>query len=184
MSMAAVGFVVIALLLVLGIKSIQLREKNASYEKTKKELEAQIALEKDRAKEIDAYSDYVTSDEYIEKIARERLGLVGNNEIIFYSGDEKNGGAVEPTAEPDWDYDAEDGDGYSEGDDGYSEDGDGSSGDGDDYSEDSDGSSEDGDSYSEDSDGSSEDGDGYSEGDDGYTEDEDSYSEGDENTGE
>lgn len=138
MSMAAVGFVVIALLLVLGVKSIQLREKNASYEKTKKELEARIALEEDRAKEIDAYSDYVKSDEYIEKIARERLGLVGNNEIIFYSGDEKNGGAAEPTAEPDWEYDAED------------ENSDGDTGDGEDYTEDGDGSSEDGGDYTED----------------------------------
>lgn len=139
--MAAVGFVVIALLLVLGIKSIQLREKNASYEETKKQLEAQIALEKDRAKEIDAYSDYVNSDEYIEKIARERLGLIGNNEIIFYSGDEKNGGAAEPTAQPDWDYDAEEGD-YSGEDDGYS-------GDEDDYTEDEDDYSGDEDNYSE-----------------------------------
>lgn len=156
MSMAAVGFVVIALLLVLGIKSIQLKEKNASYEKTKKQLKAQIALEKDRAKEIDAYSDYVNSDEYIEKIARERLGLVGNNEIIFYSGDEINGGAVEPTAEPDWDYDAEGDDGYSEGDDSYSENDDS-------YTEEGDGSSEDGGGSSEDGGGSSEDGDGSSE---------------------
>lgn len=167
MSMAAVGFVVVALLLVLGIKSIQLREKNASYEKTKKELETQIALEEDRAAEIDAYSEYVNSDEYIEKIARERLGLVGSNEIIFYSGDEENGGAVKATAEPDWDYDAEDS-GYSEDDYSYSDD---------DYSY-----SEDDYSYSEDDSDYSEDDNSYSDDDYSYSEDDNSYSE--EDTGE
>ncbi len=88
-SMAAVTFVVLALLLVVGIKGIELKEKNAAYEETKVMLEEQLAAEKDRAKEIEEYSKYVDSDEYVEKIARERLGMVGEDEIIFYSPSKK-----------------------------------------------------------------------------------------------
>lgn len=111
MSMAAVGSVVVVLLLVLGIKGMQLKEKNASYEKTKQELQAQLDQEQERTQQIEAYSDYVNSDEYIEKIAKERLGLVKDNEIVFYSGTEKNGGAVDDSAQEDdtdWSYDEED----------------------------------------------------------------------------
>ena len=88
-SMATVSFVVLALLLVVSIKGIELKEKNAAYEQQKTVLQQQIEGEKDRAKEIEDYSDYVNSDEYVEKIAKEQLGLVKDNEIIFYSGDEK-----------------------------------------------------------------------------------------------
>ncbi len=71
-SMAAVSFVVLALLLVVSIKGIELREKNAAYEQTKESLMEQIAREEQRAQEIEEYSEYVNSDEYVEKIAKER----------------------------------------------------------------------------------------------------------------
>ncbi len=85
-SMAAVTFVVLALLLVVSVKGLELKEKNAAYEEAKVQLEQQIAEEKERETEIDKYRDYVNSDEYMEKIAKERLGMVNDNEIIFYSG--------------------------------------------------------------------------------------------------
>ena len=77
-SMATVSFVVLALLLVVSIKGIELREKNAAYERQKATLQQQIEEEQKRA------------DENVEKIAKEQLGLVKDNEIIFYSGDEKD----------------------------------------------------------------------------------------------
>lgn len=87
-SMATVSFVVLALLLVVSIKGIELKEKNAAYEQQKTALQQQIEEEKERADEIEAYKEYVNSDEYVEKIAKEQLGLIKDNEIIFYSGDE------------------------------------------------------------------------------------------------
>ncbi|MDY3031729.1 MAG: septum formation initiator family protein [Clostridia bacterium] len=47
------------------------------------ELEEKIAYEKTRQIEIDELSEKVNTDEYIEKIAREKLGLVKNNSKIF-----------------------------------------------------------------------------------------------------
>lgn len=93
-SMATVSFVVLALLLVVSIKGIELREKNAAYEATKASLMEQIAREEARAQEIEEYSEYVNSDEYVEKIAKERLGLINQDEIIFYSEEDGTPGNV------------------------------------------------------------------------------------------
>ena len=46
-------------------------------------LEKQIAYEKTRQEEIDELIKKVNTDEYIEKIAGEKLGLVKNNAKIF-----------------------------------------------------------------------------------------------------
>ncbi|HIT85971.1 MAG TPA: septum formation initiator family protein [Candidatus Ornithomonoglobus intestinigallinarum] len=47
------------------------------------ELNEQIEYEKTRQAEIDELSKKVNTDEYIEKIAREKLGLVKSNAKIF-----------------------------------------------------------------------------------------------------
>ena len=39
--------------------------------------------EKDRTKEINAEKEYMKTDEYVEEAAREKLGLVKDNEIVF-----------------------------------------------------------------------------------------------------
>lgn len=46
-------------------------------------LENQIAYEKERQAEIENLKDKVNSDEYIEKMANEKLGLVKSNAKIF-----------------------------------------------------------------------------------------------------
>ena len=47
------------------------------------ELAQQIEEEKARAKEIDELEKYVSTDEYVEEVAKDKLGLVHENEIIF-----------------------------------------------------------------------------------------------------
>ena len=47
------------------------------------ELEAQIEYEQKRADEVDALKENVDTDEYIEKIAREKLGMIRKDEIMF-----------------------------------------------------------------------------------------------------
>lgn len=46
-------------------------------------LNSQIEYEKERQKEISELKDKVNTDEYIEKIASEKLGLVKSNAKIF-----------------------------------------------------------------------------------------------------
>lgn len=48
------------------------------------ELNNKIKDEEELNKELKKENEYKNSDEYIEKIARDKLGMVKSNEIIFY----------------------------------------------------------------------------------------------------
>lgn len=66
-----------------GLRS-QLRE-NAAVEA---DLEAQISEQEEVSQDLERESEYIRSDDYIEELARERLGLVHDNEIVFQKQDE------------------------------------------------------------------------------------------------
>ena len=85
--MLGIAVVVLVLLVVLQIQSQKLMVKNNGYRSRKTELEQEIQDEKVRAQEIKDLRDYINSDEYIEKIARDKLGLVYGDEIIFKAED-------------------------------------------------------------------------------------------------
>ena len=72
---------VITALVVVG--GISLRAKEKSYLAQETELKKQIDEEKARSQEIDDMEAYVGTDEYVEEIAKEKLGLVNENEIIL-----------------------------------------------------------------------------------------------------
>lgn len=48
-----------------------------------KQLQAKIEKEKKEGKRLNAYKDNVESDEFIEKIAREKLRMIKPNERVF-----------------------------------------------------------------------------------------------------
>ena len=75
-SVLAVSAVVLLLFAVVSANSISLKSKE-------KDLEQQIKKEKARAEEIEALREYVGTDQYVEDIAREKLGLVHENEIVL-----------------------------------------------------------------------------------------------------
>lgn len=82
-SMLAVGAVIILLMAVVSVNAISLREKDRAYRAQEIELKKQIEEEKERSAEIDALEKYVGTDEYVEEVAKDKLGLVNENEIIF-----------------------------------------------------------------------------------------------------
>lgn len=53
----------------------------------KAELEKQYTKESERADEIESMQQYMQSDQYIEDIAKSKLGLAYDNEIIFKEKD-------------------------------------------------------------------------------------------------
>ncbi len=83
LGMCAITVIVLALLIGLLVRSNTLRAKNAEYEAQKSELEEQIKDEEVRAEDIDNLGDYLNSDEYIEQLAREKLGLVYGDDVIY-----------------------------------------------------------------------------------------------------
>ena len=82
-SVFAVCAVVFLLFAVISVNSMTLRAKDQFYQAQEQELEEQIKEEKARSKEIEDLEEYVGTDEYVEDVAKEKLGLVHENEIIF-----------------------------------------------------------------------------------------------------
>ena len=75
--------IVIAFLMVMTIQIGRLKEKDATYAVQEKELQQQYEEEQARAEKIDETAAYMKSNEYIEDVAKSKLGLAYENEIIF-----------------------------------------------------------------------------------------------------
>lgn len=75
--------VIVVLGVTLSVASISLHKKNQGYKAQEIELEKQLEEERLRAEEIDELEKHVGSDEYIEDVARDKLGLVYPNETLF-----------------------------------------------------------------------------------------------------
>ena len=82
-SVLLVSAVILALCVVVTINGISLYSKNSQYKAQESELKEKIKDEKARSEEIEAYKDYVNSDEYIADTAKSKLGLAYPDEIIF-----------------------------------------------------------------------------------------------------
>lgn len=68
---------------VVGINSISLSQKEKAYAAREKELLQLIAAEEERAKELEEFATYTRTKKYAEEVAKDKLGLVYENEIIF-----------------------------------------------------------------------------------------------------
>ena len=84
--MAIVG-VVLLMLVFVSVASLQLRVQNANKQERIAKLEAQIEEEEKKSEEIEEYSKYVQTKKYAEEVAKEKLGLVYEDEIIFKAED-------------------------------------------------------------------------------------------------
>ena len=60
-----------------------LMDQEKEYEKQITQLKKEKKEADKRAEELKEYEEYVKTDEYIEEVAREKLGLVYKDEIIF-----------------------------------------------------------------------------------------------------
>lgn len=71
------------LLGIISIKCIELRHKNELLKKEETVLKEKIEKEAIRAKEIEELSKYIQTKKYAEEVAKEQLGMVYPDEIIF-----------------------------------------------------------------------------------------------------
>ena len=86
-SMFLVTMVVLVLLMVVGIRSYGLTQKREELLAQKAENEKLIEDEKQRALEIEEYGKYTQTLKYYEEMAKKKLGLVYDDEIIFMQED-------------------------------------------------------------------------------------------------
>ena len=85
--MALVLTVLMLLMLVVSYNSRQLEEKLASYQERERQLTEQLEAEKARSEEIEEFKKYTKTKKYIEETAREKLGLVYEDEILIKTED-------------------------------------------------------------------------------------------------
>lgn len=86
--MLSITVVVLLLLFVMSVKSIKLHQKSEDYSAKEEYLSAKIDEESDRKKDLQEQEEYTKTKKYIEDIAKSKLGLVYENEIIFKSENE------------------------------------------------------------------------------------------------
>ncbi|WP_230397799.1 septum formation initiator family protein [Novisyntrophococcus fermenticellae] len=82
-AMLCITFVVSVLLVVLLFEGHSLKLKIDANDRKTAQLEQKIAEENQRTKDINDLQSYMQSDEYLEKAAKEKLGLIKDNEILF-----------------------------------------------------------------------------------------------------
>lgn len=81
--MIGITAVVISMAVVVNLKSASIRAKDLEYQIREQALERQLSAEESRSEKLDEYSKYVQTHGYIEKVAKEKLGLVKPDEILL-----------------------------------------------------------------------------------------------------
>lgn len=83
MALVGIIFVVISLAVVVNLRGAALRQKDLSYQIKEESLNRMLEEEKERAEQLEEERIYVQTKEYIEKVAKEKLGLVNPDEILL-----------------------------------------------------------------------------------------------------
>ncbi len=86
-SMFLVALVVVMVTAVVAVRSVELKQKLEAKLEEQKRLKEQIAEQDLREQEIEELAKEVQTKGYIENIAREKLGLVYEGEILFKRDD-------------------------------------------------------------------------------------------------
>ena len=82
-SMVCITVLLLAMAGIMSVQMASLYEKNQAYRGREQELQSQLEAEQARQEELEEYGEYITTKEYIEKVAKTKLGLVYPNEVIF-----------------------------------------------------------------------------------------------------
>ena len=83
LAIIGITVVVASMAVVLNLKVSDLKEKDSYYRQREEVLAEQIEDQEVRAETLEEYRIYVQTKEYIEKIAKEKLGLVNEDEILL-----------------------------------------------------------------------------------------------------
>ena len=86
-SMFLVSLVVLMIMVVVAVRSVELQQKIEGYDTQIASLTAQIEAENNRAEEIEEYRKYTQTKAYVEEVAKDKLGLVYEGEILFKEDD-------------------------------------------------------------------------------------------------
>ena len=79
------GIIILAMVIcgTMAYKYSELKTQEKEYSRQLAGLKKEKKEADKRAEELKEYEEYVKTDEYVEEVAREKLGLVYKDEIIF-----------------------------------------------------------------------------------------------------
>ena len=78
-----VSVVVCMILVVVGIKSTELKKTKEDYIAREEYYRGLIEKEELKAEELEEFEKYTQTKKYVEEIAKEKFGLVKDGEILF-----------------------------------------------------------------------------------------------------
>lgn len=89
------GLVIIGIILVVALlaftfnlRSQSLRKQEQAYAMQEEQLTKEIQSEKLRTQQLEEQKKYVTTKEYIQQVAKEKLGLIDPDEVLLKEKDE------------------------------------------------------------------------------------------------
>ena len=88
MALIGVIMVVFSLAVTVHLKGIGLKKKDMNYRLREEALQTQVKVEEKRAEELEQNRVYVQT-KYIEKVAKEKLGLVNKDEVLLKPAEKK-----------------------------------------------------------------------------------------------
>lgn len=83
MTLIGITFVVISLAVVVNLRGASLQDKDMEYQIKEENLQAHLHQEETRSEMLEEKRIYVQTKQYIEKVAKEKLGLVNPDEILL-----------------------------------------------------------------------------------------------------
>ena len=78
-----IAIAVVAICIFFKLKVREIRAQNINDNKKIEELNKEIDKETERTENLETYSKYVNTKQFVELMARNKLGLVYPNEVIF-----------------------------------------------------------------------------------------------------
>ncbi|MBR4183685.1 MAG: septum formation initiator family protein [Lachnospiraceae bacterium] len=75
--------VVVMVCVALSFQIVKLYQKNKLYIAREESLKSQLENEEKRREDLEKYEQYINSQDYVEDMAKTKLGLVYDDEIIF-----------------------------------------------------------------------------------------------------
>lgn len=82
-SMFLTALVVLLVMIAVAWRSIELKQKIAEYDTKIEQLNTEMEAEEARSQEIKEYGIYTQTKAFIEEVAKDKLGLVYDGEIMF-----------------------------------------------------------------------------------------------------
>lgn len=89
LAIIGITVVVASLAFAVNVKSASMKKKDLEYQVKEASLMKQKTQEESRAKELEEYRVYVQTKQYIEQVAKEKLGLVNPDEILLKPSEKK-----------------------------------------------------------------------------------------------